>query len=228
MASSLGVHASKTYTFQEGVNGYAGTVDTQFRFGSPDRNDANLGVLSIDGSDGGGANHVLLRFENLAGTGAGQIPPGSTVLFATLTLYFVDPGNDPGLHRMLKPWAETNTWNQFDPDALDGVTPDGVEAAVDPDATLEAGNPVPVFTPVDLLPKTIQDWLDGKAPNYGWFFMPSGGGGADFVTSEGSVITQRPLLTVVVGTLGELWLKSVSPGNGATDVPVDANLTFIV
>ncbi|MBI2948022.1 MAG: DNRLRE domain-containing protein [Verrucomicrobia bacterium] len=204
VAAQQGAQGAQTYTFQQGVSGYDGTLDTQLRGGTPDRNDGNLGALSIDGSDGGGANHVVIRFEKLSGTGAGQIPPGSAVIEATLTLHFVDPGDDPALHRMVMKWDEATTWNSFDPVSADGVTPDGVEAATDPDVpAIEGGRTVPYFETVYLPVKTLQDWLDGKAPNYGWVFIPAGGGGLDMDSSEATVIANRPKLTIIAGTAAE-------------------------
>ncbi|MBI4663919.1 MAG: Ig-like domain-containing protein [Verrucomicrobia bacterium] len=222
-ASLLGVHAANTYTFQQGVNNYDGMLDTQLRFGSPDRDDGNLAALSIDGSDGGGANHVLIRFEKLSGTGAGQVPPGSAVIEATLTIRIIDPGDDPGLHRMLMKWDESTTWNSFDAIAADGVTPDGVEAAVEPDVTMEGGRTVPYFETIVLPAKTIQDWLDGKVPNYGWVFVPSGGGGTDIDSSEATIAANRPKLTIIAGTVAEA--SSVIITEHPQDVTLDEGLT---
>ncbi|MBI4661550.1 MAG: Ig-like domain-containing protein [Verrucomicrobia bacterium] len=229
VAAGFGVQAATTYTFQEGVNAYSGTLDTQIRGATPDRDDGALESLSIDGSDGGGQNHVLLRFDKLSGAGAGQIPPGSKVIAATLTLHFVDGGDDPALHRMLVKWDEAATWNMFDAVTVDGVTPDDIEAAYLPDVqTIEAGRAVPYFETVVLPVQTIQDWLDGKAPNYGWVFVPSGGGGADFDSSESATPAFRPLLTITVGTSGEPTLSSVVLADGATDVAVSSNIEFTI
>ena len=186
------------FTFQEGVDGYTGTHDTALREAAPNRDNGRAQSLSIDGSDGGGENHVLMRFENLVGTRPMQIPPGSIVESASLTLHFFDVGDDSSLHRVLKPWQESDTWATFDGTSSNGVTVNNIEAAARLDASMEGGNPVPVFTTVDLPVKTIQDWLDGSSPNYGWVFIPEGTNGADFDTSEAAVLENRPLLTIVI------------------------------
>lgn len=203
LALSLNLRAATTYTFQEGVNGYSGTQDTQIRGGTPDRDDGALDELSPDMSDGGGQNHILIRFENIAGNGPGQIPAGSSVLAASLTFYLVNPGTPINLHRMLKDWNESTTWNTFDDFNLDGITPDDVEAAIDMDGTFLAPGPVPYFQKVELNTKTVQDWLDGKSPNRGWAVLPTGSNGVDFPSSEHANVSQRPILTVIVGQPGE-------------------------
>ena len=56
--------------------------------------------------------HVLLRFDNIFGGGAGQIPLGSTILGATLRVES-SGGNAQGdgghMNRMLAPWTEAST-----------------------------------------------------------------------------------------------------------------------
>jgi hypothetical protein len=47
----------------------------------------------------------------------------------------------------------------------------------------------------DGLKDTIQAWVDGTAPNYGWFFEPTSSDGWDFETAEGK---QPPALIVEV------------------------------
>lgn len=189
------------FTFQEGLNGYTGTHDTAIREGAPTQENGSSKSLSIDGLDGsagGGENHILMRFGNLSGVGPTQIPPGSIVKSASLTLRFSDPGDDPSLHRMLKPWQESETWATFDPVSRNGVTANDNEASARRDGIMEGGNPVPVFSTVDLPVQTIQDWLDGRLPNHGWVFIPGGTNGADFDTSEADVLGNRPLLTIVI------------------------------
>jgi hypothetical protein len=209
-ALSSSLYGATTYTFQEGVNGYAGTKDTHIRFGSPDQDDGALDSLNPDQSDGGGQVHGLMRFDNIFGTAAGQIPAGSTVLQASLTIYLVNPGNSPSLHRLLKTWDESMTWNLWDAVNSDGVTADDIEAVVTADATFDVPAGTPYFKTIDLPAKTIQDWLDGKIPNYGWGFVPNGTDGIDFDSSEGAVPAQRPMLTVVAGAAGEAFIKLFS------------------
>ncbi|MFA7062317.1 MAG: DNRLRE domain-containing protein [Pedobacter sp.] len=45
------------------------------------------------------------------------------------------------------------------------------------------------------LTTTVQAWVDGSAPNHGWFFEPTSSDGWDFETAEGK---QPPVLVVTV------------------------------
>lgn len=231
------IHAGQS-EFQEGVNGYEGTFDTQLRGATPDRDDSEIPELNPDGSDGGMPVHLLMRFENIFGDGPNQIPEGQSIFSATLTLWITNPGSDQQLYRMLVPWEETTTWNEIsDPFDLAGVPLDGETAAIDPDVVFAAPA---VTTEIELLPSTLQAWLDGSEPNYGWAFIPTGTDGADFPSSEFSEPTQRPKLTVIWGTPGNPFLFRTSPspqgitlllkdgeGNNARNVNQDSiNLTF--
>ncbi|HEV2693323.1 MAG TPA: hypothetical protein VG347_10555, partial [Verrucomicrobiae bacterium] len=46
---------------------------------------------------------VLMRFDNLTGTNAGQIPPGALIVSADLIVDIINPGNGATLNRMLIP-----------------------------------------------------------------------------------------------------------------------------
>ena len=79
--------APVTVTFQEGVSGYTGMIDTYVREEAVDTESGSLNGFEWD-DDATGGNMLdeisLLRFENIFGSSAGQIPPGSTILSATL------------------------------------------------------------------------------------------------------------------------------------------------
>ena len=82
--------APQTYTsFQEAVNGYAGTVDTHIRQVAPDATNGSATTIEWD-SDESGANTQkfgLLRFDNVFGSGVGQVllwaPPSGRHQFNT-------------------------------------------------------------------------------------------------------------------------------------------------
>src|SRR5688572_5723900 len=89
---------AQTVTFRQGVGGYTGYQDSQIRQTMPDSvltdNPGNPGQIRVDGEDGGGVVYGLLRFNNIFGTGTGQIPLGSTINSATLTFDFAEDGVD--------------------------------------------------------------------------------------------------------------------------------------
>ncbi|TWT36452.1 hypothetical protein KOR34_13580 [Posidoniimonas corsicana] len=79
-------------TFQEGVNGYSGTVDVEYRSDSAITafpNDVAISVDQNDGSTGDQNNRTqgALRFENIIGDGPGQVPTSEEILFAEVVLY---------------------------------------------------------------------------------------------------------------------------------------------
>src|SRR4051794_10832676 len=104
-------------SFQQGVDGYTSTLDTMLRENSPHQSYASATSLSVDGNDGGGSdNQILLRFDDLFGSGGDhpQIPVGATITEATLTLQTNNTGGGAELHRMLSSWKENDTYASLD------------------------------------------------------------------------------------------------------------------
>ena len=110
--------------FQQGVSGYAGTQDTWLSQASPNTSYGNNDTRVVDDdtansffSDSRGQG--LLRFDGLVGAGAGQVPPGSQVVSATLVIDIPDdidtPFYNPNffVHRMTRDWSESSTWNSL-------------------------------------------------------------------------------------------------------------------
>jgi hypothetical protein len=209
MADGTFILTSPTATFQQGdANGYAGTHDTEVRQNTPD--DATLGTrdfFNVDQSDntigGGTAGPVdgLIRFDDIFGSNPTQVPFGSTILRVTLTLSSSQAnanGNPVNMHRMLASWSETTTtWNTL----VNGVDPDGIEAAVTPDVTgFDTALTVPFVITLDSdvypgMLATAQAWSDGAANN-GWVLLPTGTDGYRADSSEAANVANRPLLTV--------------------------------
>ena len=104
-----------TITFQQGLNGYTGTVDTTLRQSVPGTNLGTQTTLNIDSDSPGGTgqdDQALLQFSALFGSGANQIPVGATITKATLTLQTTNGSAQGGtLHQMLKSWTASDTWN---------------------------------------------------------------------------------------------------------------------
>ena len=181
----------QTVTFQEGVNGYAGTVDIEIWAVAPNTCLEGNPNASSDADNDGGESQILLRFEDIIGDKPGQIPPGSTIHAARVVVSAFDEGNTVHLHRMLVPWKRTATWNSM----VGGVTADGLEASKKVDSftfgKISATTSLIPFEATD----TVQAWVNG-APNFGWVFINTGSNGWDFYTSEFDDIRQRPKLVV--------------------------------
>ena len=180
-----------TVTVQNGVNGYAGTIDVEIWAVSPNTCLEGNPSASSDADNDGGESQVLIRFESIVGDRPGQVPPHSAVHSAKLVVSAFDEGNPVHLHRMLVPWKRTATWNGL----VAGVTADGLEASKKVDSftfgKISASTSAIPFQVTD----TVQAWVNGEA-NFGWVFINTGTNGWDFYTSEFEEVKQRPRLIV--------------------------------
>jgi hypothetical protein len=186
-----GATLKQTTTFQDGVNGYAGTIDVEIWAVSPNTCLEGNPNASSDADNDGGESQILLRFDDIIGPKPGQIPPRATIHKATMIVSAFDEGDTVHLHRMLVPWKRTATWNSL----VAGVTADGLEACKQKESftfgKISASNSAIPFEVTD----SVQAWANG-APNFGWVFINTGGNGWDFYTSEFDDVKQRPKLVV--------------------------------
>jgi hypothetical protein len=190
-------------TFRQGVNDYANAFDTRIRANAPDTNYSEIASVFVDYAVSGTSDEeqVLLRFDELIGSGTNQIPQGARIDAAILDLGSVGSnatGDGGHLHSLLQPWdATTTTWNTW---GGDGIQPDGLEAASAPTAT--AGTPLldpnvqGGFNSFEVT-SDVQDWANGT-DNNGWVWLPWTGGpdGWGFATSEAATERERPRLRV--------------------------------
>jgi hypothetical protein len=206
LVTTTATASAATYTFQQDVDGYQGAMDVTMYSSYPDSSNGYQQELSVDASDSGSPNHVLLRFDELFGAGAGQIKAGEQIVSATLTLEITSAGSGILFHDMLMDWNSASaTWNSFG----DGVQTDGIQAAATPflvlgadngDSNIESGTLVLDFT------DALRRMQAGSVPGYGWAllpFMPNGTNGVDFYSAEGYDLSTRPLLTVEVAAVPE-------------------------
>ncbi len=185
------------FDFQQGVNGYQGTQDTDLLQGSPDSDQSNDTTPIVDFA-GPTFSNLLLRFDDIIGDGPGQIPVGSTVLSAELILDTINPGDGGSFHRMLIDWDESSTWNSLG----NGVQADNLEALAEFNA--QAGTPELTpnveqqFSFFDVT-TDVQAWVDGQ-DNFGFVFLPWAGGsdGWEIFSSEFIDVAARPRLRVTL------------------------------
>jgi len=205
-------------TFQQGVAGYTGVVDTMLRASAPNTGFGNATALSVDSNNPSGsglADDVLIQFNNLFGTGANQIPLGSTIISATLTMDTAVRGSGADLHRMLTPWTDSATWNSM----LNGIQANGSEASASIDAHL---GPVIAHgaTTVDVS-SALQAWAGG-APNYGWAFTPLGSDEWRLNSSESA--TGPRLSVVYVAPVGnQAPLAAIDSYSTAQNTPLSVS-----
>lgn len=188
MEINASINTFPTVSFQQGINGYAGTQDAEIH--SNASADLPLGTLAQMGADldDAGFAQSLIRFENIFGPNPGQIPSGVIIRSATLTVNQIDPGSLINIHRMLVPWGDQGavTWNSV----VDGVANDDAEAVAQGISSKAAGvaNGLIRFD----VTESLIAWAAGAANN-GWVFLSSGTDGWDVNTSESGV---PPILSV--------------------------------
>ncbi|MDJ0851268.1 MAG: DUF2341 domain-containing protein, partial [Myxococcota bacterium] len=177
-------------SFQEGVAGYASTLDTELDSAAPDADNSNVARIDVDS---GPTKQGLVQFENIFGSGPDQIPFGSTINSATVTFDVTDgtvPTATVAMHRLLVDWDESATWNSMG----GGIQLDDSEATATADSVLAD----PVSTGAQTftgLEATLQAWSDGAA-NHGWVLVSDDSDFWKFSSSDNGTVANNPLLTV--------------------------------
>ena len=216
--------ASGTATFQNGANGYSGTISQLVSSATPAT--TNLGTSTTLGVDGLNVTdptdspdtQALLRFDNIFGATASQIPAGATVLSASLRLTTqsfttstsAESGGPWGVAGLLQAFdPPTTSYNSFVKNAADPI---GYGGNIGPSYTtgtatrpLAGIGPTRVSvgnTTVDVTP-LIRDWASGTTPNYGFAVQAGVIGTTDgWIFRSGSHGTQssHPVLSVTYTT----------------------------
>ncbi|WP_145302956.1 DNRLRE domain-containing protein [Crateriforma conspicua] len=183
-------------SFQDGVDGYEGTVDTEIDSNGADSDLSAATTLFIDSPSSG----ALIRFDDIIGEAVGQIPAGSQIISARLRTASTTSnaqGDGGRFYPMLTTWSDTDTYNTL----VDGVSTDGTEASdvFNTQAGFESRNPNVQggFHDWDVT-TDVQAWVNGTTDNNGWFInhWESGTDGWGFQSSEASEITERPRLEI--------------------------------
>lgn len=175
--------------FQEGVDGYAGTVDTYI--------EVSTGAHGTEDHlfwDGSPEKFALLRFEDLFDSEGGPVPDSSMIVSAELSYVVDDDGNDGDVHEVLIDWIDTVDYAGF------GVS-SGAQAGVDYDAsaladqapgTLVGGSTL--YT-IDVT-SSVTAWIGDPSSNRGWIVVPTGGSGVGIRSSEHATSDDRPKLKI--------------------------------
>jgi hypothetical protein len=224
--------AQSSASFQQDVNGYLGTLDTELRTQSPSTPRGSNPEITIDNDDDGHQTQGALRFENLFSSQGGPVPSTDVLIaFASLRLY-VTSGSDPGavisFHRVLpaSPWSESSTWanlgGDLTPDPITGeldgdpILQNDIESLIVPDGVVVDPEFSDGFIEIDVR-TSVAAWFNG-ATNLGWAINNSTGGGWDFLSSEfvdplePADFDKRPKLTIG-------WV--IEPGDIDGDLDVD-------
>ncbi|HEY8153306.1 MAG TPA: DNRLRE domain-containing protein [Myxococcota bacterium] len=188
--------ACVTIAFQDGTllpggAPYSNTLDTEIQQGNPTLALGGNLTIRVDALFNGGDVQGLMMFGNIFGALPDQIPLGSTINSAVLTLSVFDSSNVPigtiSVYQMTTTWSESSTWN-----SLTGGVNIGSDTVASPDDahTVTATG----LTTFDVQ-ASLQAWSSG-ATNFGWMFSDSSTDSIQFDSSEAATVTARPLLTV--------------------------------
>jgi len=193
-------------SFRQGLSGYSGAQDTQIWAQTPATNNAATALLTadLDTSSTFGGNQegqVLVRFDALFGTGAGQVPANAIIHSVKLICFTplsptgadYDSSDTFRAHRMIADWNDAATWNSL----ANGVSTDNAEAASSPTFSLvpEVDGAPAIFD----VTSDVELFRNGTT-NRGWLLRPSSGGsgnGWSLASSEYAVNpSQRPTLEI--------------------------------
>ncbi len=176
---------------QQNIDGYAGAVDTHIMQSRPDDAFGSESRLLVDMTPGG-PNQALVRFDNIFGSGPGQIPPGVTLTSATLEFDLTDPGNHVAAHRMLVDWNDSATWNSLG----GGIQSDNTEALATADGfTGTSGLAAIGRANINVLSSVVA-WQQNPSTNHGWAILPTGNDGLLITSSEADNVTGPPQLRI--------------------------------
>jgi hypothetical protein len=186
-----------TVAFRQGVNGYAGTTDTCIDSANPDEAHGQSAEAEVV-ADASTSSQGLIRFDNLFGPAAGQVPLGATILSAKLSIVTGSLFDDHtqsavALHQLSVPFNDESTWN-----SLDGGVSLGAEAVVTPEFSLVPNYPglYAIFDVSDSITSFAAAAALGPDVNNGWLINPSGTDAWRFRSSEFETIDDRPILSI--------------------------------
>lgn len=189
------VAGAQVSSFQEGRGGYDGTVDTTLALNAPGSTQNVNPLITIDGPTDGTTRVGLLKFDEVFGTAANQIPAGAQILWAQL--YLTTPsgvtnadGSGAKLHRLLRAWSNASTWNNAF--GGNGIQTNGTEALATAD--LNTGDQDPGTSGFNVT-SALRAWSAGDS-NHGWSFQYNTSDAWMFAASEHESLLMRPRLVV--------------------------------
>lgn len=182
-------------SFRAGV-GTAIVEDVSIAAGTPDIALSSAFQLDVAGPDSASLQRQsLLKFDQIIGNGANQIPPNATVVHANLVFWATDGSMIEApieVRRLLIPWSASNsTWASWQ----DGVQANGVEANAAADMSIGLGSSGYQVGGQNLK-NTIQQWVNGQANN-GWVITIGNDQESwSIASSDHPDIDKRPCLSV--------------------------------
>jgi hypothetical protein len=200
--------ASQTVTFQQRVNGYTGTLDTDVWGDAPNNQYSTSTFVRVDGRSTNYPAHALLQFANLFGSGPGQIPVGAQITSAKLEITVTDDGDAVKLC-MLR-------WVAAEREHLGGIRRTMLSGQHGRSST---GYVVRVSS-IDVTTSLLA-WANAPLTNFGWAIL-QGTNKVQFDSSEG---TTPPKLTVTFIASSGNKAPTVALANTTTSLAENASTT---
>jgi hypothetical protein len=217
----IGSSGVATVTLQNGLNGYAGMIDTHIREAAASTSHGTLESVEWDSTESNVANtrkYALFRFEDLVGTG--RIPASATIVSAALVYDLWDTGDSGYVYESAIGWTEDVTYNSF------GVSP-GVQAA-DLGALVGVAAGAPLGTRSVDVTASINAWITTPSANHGWIILYRGPDGSKMRSSEYATVVQRPRLLVTYSAGSPALPVLVAPADGSTGTSTSPTLHVTV
>ncbi len=189
--------SARKLQFQQGRTGYGSATDTWIDSTNP--TSAHGSDISLHCTSQSAQEQVLIRFGELVGSGAQQLPHGAEITSARLVLHsnrqqYAGSTATHALHEMRIGWTTEDsyssaTWN------ADGIQADDAEADSIPVATTPVGMSDDARVAFDVT-QSVQSWVDGETNN-GWVLLqPSGNDRWFIASSDDPRASMRPRLLV--------------------------------
>lgn len=191
--------SSTIITFQEGFDGYNGTLTAEISSGQPNSTSNDSPRVSVDASNSSRkVTQTLVMFDDIFGVNG---IPSSDVIIHRAFLRFWTKSFSPGpvkIFQMTIGWNSSVTWNSLGRDGLSGdisATADNIINSL-PDESLVTFD----------VTASVVAWASG-ATNYGWGFTNVNNDGWDFNTEfyngNDDWNVRRPLLTINYSRVSE-------------------------
>jgi subtilisin-like proprotein convertase family protein len=170
---------------------FSSTVDATIRGNSPTTWYGGSTSLDIDSPT---PVRFLIKFPSVFGVG--QVPLGSVIDSATLSLDVFNTGGGPYVREVREAWdGGTVTWNNRSTGVAWTSPGAGEYPSIEP-WTLGSFPSATTGLKSMVVTTSVQRWSNQMAFNEGWAFVPSASSGTGFYSSEYGVVASRPQLTV--------------------------------
>lgn len=187
-------------SFQQGISSYFSSYDTYLDSGAPTTSQAASVSLVCD-FDYSAFPTISRTRQGLIFHSVSAIPSNAIVTSAYYRFYINTEGLGLSLHKMLIPWAATDTWNSM----TGGISTDNIDAeqhALGIIGDTAAGTELDTyvgFIRVNVALSAVQEWVSNPSSNYGIVvnaITESTGDGIQIDSAESVTAVRRPQLNV--------------------------------